>query len=174
MKKKEKIPYSDEQADAIIAAHCLRPELKRLWKNRGHIPGDYLSEDRDDSEKLTDHDPEYQRFREILGRPEIAVSKFRTLGGKGSDIRRGKDRMTEAERVGFKTEITELRNKLRLAKDVPTTKNIYAALSDVRLHPTNIIDAKLYNKVLRNADLKDFEKNEVRVAILALYNHIRL
>lgn len=174
MKKQSKVPYTDELADAIIAEHGLRKEVKKVWRTRGHIPGDYLDENRDASPALTDNDPEYQRFREILGRQEIAATKFRSLGQKGSDVQRGKDRMTEAERIGFKTEITELRNKLRMAKDLPTPKNIYAALSDVRLHPTKIISAALYSKLQRGTELKDYEKNEVRVAILALYNHIRL
>lgn len=174
MKKREKIPYTEELADAIIAANNLRPEVKKVWRSRGHIPGDYFDPERDDTGKIGDHDPEYQRFREILSRPEVAATKFRTLGQKGSDVQRGKDRMSEAERLGFKTEITELRNRLRQAKDVPTNKNILAALSDVRLHPTNIIHKNLYAKLLRDGHLLDYEKNEVRVAILALYNHLRV
>lgn len=174
MKKKEKIPYTDELADALIVAHNLRPEVKKVWKNRGHIPGDYLVENRDDSARLTDNDAEYQRFREILARPEIAATKFRTLGQKGSDVQRGKDRMSEAERIGFKTEITEIRNRLRQAKDLPTNKNILAALSDVRLHPTNIIHKNLYSKLLRDGVLTDYERKDVQVAILALYNHLRI
>lgn len=174
MKKQSKIPYTDDQADAIIAAHNLAPSVKRVWKNRGHIPGHYLDESADNTAKLTDNDPEYQRFREILARPEVANSKFRTLGRKGADVQRGKDRMTEAERIGFKTEITEVRNKLRQAKDVPTERNLLAALKDVRLHPTNIIAANVYSKLLGGFPLKDYEKNEVRVAILALYNQLRV
>lgn len=57
MKKKEKLPYTDELADAIIAEHNLRPDVKKVWKTRGHIPGDYLDENRDESEKLNDRDP---------------------------------------------------------------------------------------------------------------------
>lgn len=174
MKKREKIPYTDELADAIIAEHNLAISVKRVWKNRGHIPGDYLDEQRDTSEKLTDHDPEYQRFREILARPEIAATKFRTLGQKGADVQRGKDRMTKSERLGFKTEITEIRNKLRQAKDLPTAGNLKKAFSDIRLHPTNMIPAALYSKIQRETHLLDFEKNEARVAILALYNHLRI
>ena len=174
MKKREKIPYTDELADAIIAEHNLAASVKRVWKNRGHIPGDYLDENRDDSAKLSDNDPEYRRFIDILSRTEIAATKFRTLGQKGADVQREKDRMSEAERLGFKTEITELRNKLRMAKDVPTTKNMYVALSDLRLKPTKMISAALYSKLQRGSELKDYEKNDVRVAILALYNHLRL
>jgi len=174
MQKKEKIPYTDELAAAIIAEFGLSAGLKKVWKNRGHIPGDYLREDRDDTEGLDDRDPEYQRFREILGRPEIASTKFRTLGQKGADVQRGKDRMTEAERIAFKTEVTEIRNKLRLAKDMPTNKNLSAALKDVRLHPTKVIPNTLYSKIMRDGVLLDFEKQEARVAILALYNHIRV
>lgn len=174
MKKKEKVPYSDELADALIAEHNLASSVKRVWKTRGHIPGHYLDETADNTAKLTDHDPEYRRFIDILSRPEIASTKFRTLGQKGADVQREKDRMTEAERIGFKTEITELRNRLRLAKDVPTNKNLQAALTDVRLHPTKMIPAPLYSKIMRDGELKDYEKNEVRVAILALYNHLRI
>lgn len=174
MKKRDKIPYTDELADAIIAEHRLATSVKRVWKNRGHIPGDYLDENRDASAKLSDNDPEYSRFIDILSRPEIAATKFRTLGQKGSDVQRGKDRMTEAERIGFKTEIVELRNKLRKAKDVPTAGNLKAALSDIRLHPTNIIHRNVYSKLLRDAELTKFEKQEAQVAILALYNHLRV
>lgn len=174
MKKKDKVPYTDELADAIIAEYNLRPEVKKVWKNRGHIPGDYLDENRDDTEKLRDTDPEYRRFIEILSRPEIAASKFRTLGQKGVDVQREKDRMTEAERLGFKTEITEIRNKLRLAKDVPTPRNIVDAVNDIRLHPTKIIDRRLYSKALRGGELTQFEKRDVQTAILALYNLIRI
>lgn len=174
MKKKDKIPYDDGLADAIIAEHSLRQAVKKVWKNRGHIPGDYLDENRDDSAKLTDRDPEYQRFRDILSRPEIAASKFRTLGQKGVDIQRGKDRMTEAERLGFKTEITELRNKIRQAKDLPTNRNLVACLADVRLHPTKVIPAALYSKIQRDTPLAEWEKREAQVALLALYNHLRI
>lgn len=59
MKKKQKVPYTDELADTVIAAHGLRPEAKKVWKNRGHIPGDYLDENRDATAKLSDNDPEY-------------------------------------------------------------------------------------------------------------------
>lgn len=174
MKKKDKIEYTDELADAIIAEHNLDPNTKRVWKTRGHIPGDYLDENRDASKKLSDNDPEYRRFIEILSRPEIAASKFRTLGQKGADVQREKDRMTEAERLGFKTEVTEIRNKLRTAKDVPTNRNLLAALKDVRLHPTNIIHRNIYSKLLRDAELTKFEKQDAQVAILALYNLLRV
>lgn len=174
MKKREKIPFDEATADAIIQAHNLRPEVKKVWRTRGHIPGDYLDETRDDSAKLTDRDPEYQRFRDILARPEIAASKFRTLGQKGVDVQRGKDRMSEAERLGFKTEITELRNRLRQAKDVPTNSNLKKALTDVRLHPTKVIAAPVYSKIMRDTPLADFEKKEVQFALLALYNHLRV
>lgn len=174
MKKKDKIPYTDALADAIIAEHALRPEVKKVWKNRGHIPGDYLDEARDDSAKLTDRDPEYQRFRDILCRPEIAASKFRTLGHKGVDITRDKDRMTEAERIGFKTEVTELRNRIRQAKDVPTNSNLRKALTDVRLHPTKVVSVALYAKIMRDTPLADYEKKEVQFALLSLYNHLRI
>lgn len=174
MKKRDKIPFDDALADAIIAEHGLSPSVKKVWKNRGHIPGDYLDENRDDTAKLTDRDPEYQRFREILARPEIANTKFRTLGKKGQDVKVGKDRMTEAERLGFKTEITELRNKIRLAKDLPTSRNLTACLTDVRLHPTKIVEPKLYDRLQRGMELYDYEKREAQVALLALYNHLRI
>lgn len=174
MKKREKIEYTDELADAIISANNLRPSVKKVWKSRGHIPGDYLDENRDDSQKLRDTDPEYRRFIEILSRPEIAASKFRTLGQKGVDVQREKDRMSEAERLGFKTEIVEIRNKLRQAKDVPTPRNILAALTDLRLHPTKIIDRLLYSKLQKGGELTQFEKRDVQTAILALYNLIRI
>lgn len=174
MKKKEKIPYTDELADAIIGEFNLAPTVKKVWKTRGHIPGDYLAENRDTSASLSDHDPEYQRFREILARPEIAATKFRTLGQKGSDVQRGKDRMSESERLGFRTEITEVRNKLRLAKDVPTVRNILSAVQDVRLHPTKIMDKNLYAKLLRAGEPTQWEKNDIQIAILALYNAIRI
>lgn len=174
MKKKEKVPYSDELADAIIAEFNLDPTTKRVWKTRGHIPGDYLREDRDDTARLRDNDQEYRRLIEILGRPEICSTKFRTLGLKGTDVQRGKDRLTEAERLGMKTEVTEIRNKLRLAKDVPTNRNILAALKDVRLHPTNTIDRNIYSKLLRDAELSKVEKQDVQLSILALYNLLRI
>jgi len=174
MKKKEKIPYDDALAYVIIATHNLRPEVKKVWRTRGHIPGDYLDENRDDSAKITDRDPEYQRMREILGRPELASSKFRSLGQKGVDVQRGKDRMTEAERLGFKTELTELRNKIRLAKDAPTQRNLMAALTDVRLHPTKIVPPALYDRIRRNTDLYDYEKKEAQFCLLALYNILRI
>lgn len=174
MKKRDKIPYDDALADAIVEEHDLNPSVKRVWKTRGHIPGDYLDENRDDSAKLSDRDPEYQRFREILSRPEIAASKFRTLGQKGADVQRGKDRMSEAERIGFKTEVTELRNKLRLAKDALTNSALKAALSDIRLHPTKIIAAGLWDKVSRSAFLREDEKREIQFALLALYNFMRI
>ncbi len=174
MKKRSKIPYDDALADAIIAQHGLNPSVKKVWKSRGHIPGDYLDENRDDSAKLTDRAPELQRFREILNRPEIAVSKFRTLGAKGTDIARGKDRMTEAERIAFKAEVVEIRNRLRLAKDVPTIRNLQAALTDVRLHPTKFIANPLYSKIQRGTELADWEKREAQFALLALYNLLRI
>ena len=88
MKKREKVPYTDELADAIIAANNLRPLVKKVWKSRGHIPGDYLDENRDDSQKLRDTDPEYRRFIEILSRPEIAASKFRTYSARKTECPR--------------------------------------------------------------------------------------
>jgi len=174
MKKKEKIPYDDAQADDLIARHGLAPTVKKVWKSRGHIPGDYLDPNRDDSEKLSDRDPEYQRFIEILSRREVAATKFRTLGRKGADVQRGKDRMTEAERLAFKAEVVEIRNKLRQAKDAPTQRNLKAALTDVRLHPTNIIASNVYSKITGGYDLQPWELQEVRVAILALYNLLRV
>lgn len=174
MKKREKIAYDDALADAIIAANGLRPEAKKVWKSRGHIPGDYLDENRDESAKINDRDPEYQRIREILGRPEIASSKFRSLAQKGVDVQRGKDRMTEAERLGFKTELIELRNKIRLAKDAPTQRNLLAALTDIRLHPTKIVPPALYDRIRRNSDLYEYEKKEAQFCLLALYNILRI
>lgn len=53
-------------------------------------------------------------------------------------------------------------------------KNLLAALQDIRLHPTNIISKNLYSKLLRDGVLTESEKNECRVAILALYNHLRI
>lgn len=174
MKKKEKIEYTDELADAIIAEFNLSQATKKVWKTRGHIPGDYLRDDRDTTERLTDNDPEYRKVIEILSRPEIASTKFRTLGQKGADVQREKDRMTEAEMIGMKTEITELRNAIRLAKDVPTNKNLRAALTDVRIKPTKIISNPLYGRIMRNMDLHDYEKQEARLALLAFYNIIRI
>lgn len=174
MKKREKIPFDDALADAIIAAHGLRPAVKKVWKNRGHIPGDYLDENRDDSARLTDRDPVYQRVREILARPEIAATKFRTLGKKGADITRAKDRLSEAELIGLKTEITEIRNKLRQAKDLPTTRNLRAALTDVRLHPTKIVSNALYERIKRDSRVEEYEKRDAQVALLALYNHLKI
>lgn len=82
--------------------------------------------------------------------------------------------MTEAERLGFKTEITEIRNRLRTAKDVPTVRNIVAALQDIRLHPTKIIERNLYSKLQRGTEPAAWEKPEIQVAILALYNALRI
>lgn len=174
MKKKDKIEYTDELADSIIAEFALKQSVKKVWKTRGHIPGDYLREDRDTSDRLEDRDPDYRKVVAILGRDEIASTKFRTLGQKGADVQRGKDRMTEAELIGMKTEITEIRNALRLAKDVPTNKNLRKALTEVRLHPTKVIPNALYSKIMRDGVLQDFEKQDARVAILALYNLIRI
>lgn len=174
MKKQEKVPYTDELADAIIAEFGLSPATKKVWKTRGHIPGDYLRDDRDDSNRLDDRNPEYRKVIEILGRPEISSTKFRTLGQKGADVQREKDRMTEAELIGMKTEITEMRNALRLAKDVPTNKNLLKALTDVRLKSTKIVGKSLYDRLTRDMVLTEYEKNDARVAILALYNAIRI
>lgn len=174
MKKKEKIPFSEELAAEIIVRFNLKPEVKKVWRTRGHIPGDYFSTDRDDSSKLSDRDPEYQAFIRILGRPEIASTKFRSLGQKGADVQRGKDRMTEAERIAFKGEVVEIRNALRLAKDTPTLRNLKAALSDVRLHPTKIIDRNIYLKIQRGGELLEYEKRDVVLSILAFYNLIRI
>lgn len=174
MKKKGKVEYTEELADAIITQFGLKHTVKRVWKSRGHIPGDYFDENRDDTEKLSDRDPEYQAFIRILSRQEIAATKFRCLGKKGADIQRGKDRMTEAERLAFKAEIVEIRNALRLAKDVPTNRNLMRALSDVRLHPTKIIQTNLYSKIQRDGALLEYEKKDAVFCILALYNVLRI
>lgn len=174
MKKKDKLPYSEELADAIIAEHRLRPEVKKGWKFRGSIPGHYLDESRDETRRLSDSDPEYQKFKSILARPEIANTKFRCLGKKGQDVKVGKDRMTEAERIGLKTEITELRNKIRMAKDAPTPRNLLQALTDARLHPTKIVGPALYDRIRRQMELHQWEKSDAQVALLALYNILKI
>lgn len=174
MKKKEKVPYDDALADDLIARHGLAPTVKKVWKSRGHIPGDYLDDNRDTSNRLGDRNPDYQKYIAILSRKEISATKFRCLAQKGADIQRSKDRMSEAEALRFRDEITEIRNTLRTAKDVPTNRNILKALQDVRLKPTHIIEKNLYAKLLRDGFLTEIEKREIQAAIMALYNLLRI
>lgn len=82
--------------------------------------------------------------------------------------------MTESERIGFKTEITEIRNKLRLAKDTMTNSALKTALADVRLHPTKIVHNTLHDKIKRSGFLQEFERHEIKMALLAIYNHIKI
>lgn len=175
MKKKFTIEYSDQLADELIQRHQLRPEVKKVWKTRGSIPGAYLDE-MDTSEKLGDRDPVYQKIRDILNNEAVSSTKFRTLLQKGADITREKDRMTEAELLGMKTEVTELRNALAAAIKLPTQTNLRAVLGDVRLKPTKIIGSDLYRKIMDTgrAPITESEKNIIKTAFSRLYNILKI
>ena len=175
MKKQTKVPYTDADADAAILAHNLAPSVKKVWKTRGHIPGAYFDPvGLDNTPRLSDHDPEYRKFLEILNMPEVAASKFRSLGQKGSDVAREKDRMSEADRIGFKTEITEVRNKFARAIKTPTEGAIKAALADIRIKPTITIGVKLYTRVMSAKPLTDAEKEDIRIQLARVYNQLRV
>ena len=174
--KSKKREYDESLADSVIAKFGLDPVTKRVWKSRNSIPGAYFDEDIDTSEKLGDRDPVYQKIRDILGHDAISSTKFRTLLQKGADITRDKDRMTEAELIGMKTEITEIRNDLAKAIKLPTQTNLRAVLRDVRLKPTKIIGNDIYRKIMDTgrAPITDAEKDTVKSKFNKLYNQLKL
>ena len=170
---KEKIQYSDDLAAEIIKKWALKPEVAKVWKTRGTIPSQYFCDDFDQSERLKDTDSEYQKMKHIFQDPRIATTKFRTLGLKAADVWRGKDRMTQNERIGLKTEITELRNMLAAAIKYTSETNIRKIMSDARLHPTLII-GRHHNRVKQSVLLTDAEKMGIKIEFMSLYNFLKL
>lgn len=164
--------YTDQLADEAIARWHLDPATKRVWKTRGSIPDKYFKEGGDYSPPVgSQHATDVMRMREIFALPEIAATKFQ-FGLRANDIMRGTARITEEEVVQFRTEVTQLRNKLRDGKD----RNLFnAALKDTRIHPTKLVGASLYKKAIddKRASMTDREKEEIRFAFLRLYNLIR-
>ena len=162
--------YTDELADEIIAKFHLDPKTKRVWKNRNAIPDKY--QDAEYSPPVSSqHNTDVMRMREIFALPEIANTKFQ-FGKRASDIKDGQARITEEEIIQFKTEITQLRNKLRDGKD----RNIFKPLlQDTRIHPTKLLPIALYKRIVEGkVVITDSEKQEARLLFLRLYNLIRL
>lgn len=153
--------------------HNLKRGVKKVWKTRGTIPAIYLR-DKAPAKKTSARDADAQRIIEILNRDEIASTKFRGLGLRASDIARGKSTLTEQEVLDFKAELVEIRNKLRRAIDVPTTTNMKTALTDVRLHPTKAVNRNLYRKITGDRDLLRDEKEEIKFALVALNNFLKI
>jgi len=167
--------FDEETAKTIIAKFNLDKKTLKVWRTRKKIPDRYFDPEYDHSEGLKDHDTEYQKFIEILGFKEIASTKFRSLGQKGADIQRKKDRMTEQERIGFKTEVTELRNKLRAFMDAPGERTIKPILTEGRFHPTILFSKQIQNKVNQGRTLlTTAEKQELKVQAMSLYNRLKI
>ncbi len=170
-------PYDADLAAQIAEKFGVDEVTVRVWKTRKQIPGKYFDPNFDTSEKLSDNDQDYQKIKQILNMPEIAKSKFRGLENKGADVSRGKDRMTTEEKTTFLTEITELRNELRLGYQTLTMSQLKKVLGDVRIHGTKLVGTKLYNLVMDDRGrrmLTESEKNEIKVSLLSLYNKIRI
>lgn len=167
--------FNEEKAKEIIERFKLSPNTLKVWRTRGAIPDRYNNADYDNSQRLKDNDSEYQKLIAILSLPEIASTKFRSLGLKGADIKRGKDRMSEKERIGFITEVTELRNLLRRCLDVPKQENFLALFKDSRLHPTIIYGRSFYNKVKEaRTPLLPSEKEDAKLLSSRIYNLLRI
>lgn len=145
--KSKKREYDEALADSIIEKFRLDPVTKRVWKSRNSIPGAYFEDEIDTSEKLGDRDPVYRKIKDILGHDAISSTKFRTLLQKGADITRDKDRMTEAELIGMKTEITEIRNDLAKAIKLPTQTNLRASLTESEKDTVRAKFTQLYNQL---------------------------
>jgi hypothetical protein len=175
--KKQKIEYTDELADEIIHKFNLKPEVKKVWKTRGHIPGAYVTGDIDTTGKVKPRDPVVQKIVAILGMEEINTSRFRTLMQKGSDVVRGKSTMTQDEVIGMKTEINELR---KLASEgVKSVGNapLKTFFSDARIKPTNIISNEIYLKIVNHStrsELTQKEKEQIKLELSNFYNKLRL
>lgn len=175
MRKKIKVEYSDEVADICIKRHGLRAEVKKVWKSRGHIPGAYLDEDFKEADKVSDRDPVVQKILEILNFEEIAVTKFRALGLKGTDISRGKSTLSEEEKIALLAEVSEIRSKISKAMSVPTDSNLLLALTDARIHASKIIDKKKYLRLSQKKSLiTQFEKNEIKAGLNRLYSKLKI
>lgn len=167
--------FDEETAKEIIEKFNLDLKTIKVWRTRGKIPDRYFDPEYDHSEGLKDHDTEYQKFIEILGYKEIASTKFRCLKQKGADVQRKKDRMTKNERIGFKTEVTELRNKLRAFIDAPSERTIKPLLTDGRLHPTLLFSNAVQSQVLKGHQLlTDKQKLELKVLAMSLYNRLKV
>lgn len=175
---KEKIEFNEEMAREIIKKFGLDEKTLRVWKTRGSIPKQYFDPNFDTSERLKDHDSEYQKFIKILNDERIAKTKFRCMGKKGNDVAREKDRMTENERIAFKTEIVEIRNSLSKCIKFTSVNNLIEMSKDSRLHPTKIITPPLYSRVKNcltfGSDLTQQEKNDIRYRIMSFYNFLKI
>jgi hypothetical protein len=163
--------YTDEAADKIIQDFHLDEKTKKVWKFRGAIPDKYFQPDAAWSPPLDKATSTgVMRMREILALPEIASTKF-AFGTRGTDIRTGEARITEEELLQFKSEITQLRNKLRSGIDRNT---FLPALKDPRVHQTKIISIRLYDRINRKMQLEKYEIEEAKFAFVRLYNLLRI
>jgi len=161
--------YTDDLADEIIEKFHLDQKTKRVWKTRGAIPDKYANREYSPPvNKVVS--TEVMRMREILALPEIASTKF-AFDKRGRDILTGEARITEDEVIQFKSEVSQLRNKLRAGID---RNSFLPLLQDTRVHPTKVIALRLYDRISRKMELGRQEKEEARFAFLRLYNLLRL
>lgn len=170
--------FDEQKAIEIVDKFGLDEKTLRVWKTRNAIPDKYNDPNFDTSERLKDTDTEYQKFIKILNDERIAKTKFRCMSKKGNDVARQKDRMTERERIAFKTEIVEIRNLLSKCIKVTNIGSLIEMSKDSRLHPTKIITPPLYSR-LKNCytfgtDLTTQEKNDIKYWIMLFYNFLKV
>ena len=146
----------------------------RVWKYRNKIPSKYLSEEYVKEKKVA-RNATTNKLLEILKRKEISAYNFRTFKTpqRGADIVNKELLFTENEVLGIKTEVVEIRNKLRLMTRHTTKKNIEEIMKDKRIVHSVLFGKNAYYNLLQNKDF-GIHTDPVKVKVSAFYNLIRL
>ena len=126
MKKKNKVPYSDESVKILMDKFAGGdPEQIKIWekrakvyKSRGHIPGAYFEDDYFEGQKLSKSEKiEMKKVSEVLELPGIYTLRILELAKVNRhqllDWNRGKGQIYKHELIALKKQINELRVKIK-------------------------------------------------------------
>lgn len=140
--------FEEKKAQEIIEKYNLSDATLKVWKHRGEIPDQYANSEYSRLSMMTDT-TEYKKACAILALPEIHNTMF-TLGKKGSDVSRKKDRMTIEEFETFSAEIAEIKKVVFNVLKTATETTLRAVAQDPRLVGAKIFGSDLYGRIVRS------------------------
>jgi len=106
--------FSEQLAQQVAKAHNVPDRTVATWKNRGKIPNKYFAPDGSisDPDRILTEQETYHLVRWINDTNNtLNLSAFRAISAQQfADFSRGKGRIGHRQYVGFKTELTDLKN----------------------------------------------------------------
>ena len=114
------------------------------------------------------------RFLEIISDKRLKHSFLSIPTWKITEIRNGSTSLSKSDWLGFKTEITRVRNVLRKFLDYPTNKNYQKIITTSLVANKYLLDARLYDRSRKGYDIESEKLESEKIEIAAFYNFLRV